>query len=129
MAIVRKSARTLFSRDGVFTSEKRARLDALTDEQIEAAAKADPDAQVRSNEELDRMFFKRSVRLAREASGLSQSEFARQFRLNVSTLRNWEQGRFLPDAMTRAYLEVIRREPEMVKRVLGPPHDETKGAA
>jgi putative transcriptional regulator len=36
----------------------------------------------------------------------------------VSTLRDWEQGRFEPDAAARAYLTVIAREPDIVRRAL-----------
>jgi putative transcriptional regulator len=66
------------------------------------------------------MVFKRAVRLARAATGLSQSEFSRRFRLNLSSLKNWEQGRFPPDEMALAYLEVIRQAPDVVSKILGP---------
>lgn len=120
MAIVRKSIGDAFSGRPAFPAEARARLDAMTEGEISAAAKSDPDAQPLSAEQLDRMAFKRAVRLARAATGLSQNEFARQFRLNPSRLKNWEQGRFPPDEMALAYLEVIRRAPDMVRQVLGP---------
>lgn len=54
----------------------------------------------------------------RRALGLSQEEFATRYHIPVGTLRDWEQGRFEPDAAARAYLAVIAREPEMVRRAL-----------
>jgi putative transcriptional regulator len=54
----------------------------------------------------------------RRALGLSQEEFATRYHIPVSTLRDWEQGRFEPDAAARAYLTVIAREPEIVRRAL-----------
>ncbi|MFC7738307.1 helix-turn-helix domain-containing protein [Roseomonas sp. GCM10028921] len=56
------------------------------------------------------------VRLLRKQSGLSQSEFAKRYRIPLGTLRDWEQGRREPDAAALAYLRVIEREPEAVAR-------------
>jgi putative transcriptional regulator len=120
MAIVRKSAQDVFAKGPAFSPEARARLVSMTEGDIAAAADSDPDAQALSADQLDRMVFKRAVRLARAATGLSQSEFSRQFRLNLSRLKNWEQGRFPPDEMALAYLEVIRQAPDVVSNILGP---------
>ncbi len=60
----------------------------------------------------------RRVRLARQALGLSQAEFASRFRIPVATLRDWEQGRRKPDATGLAYLTVIERDPDAVVRAL-----------
>ncbi|WP_342361996.1 helix-turn-helix domain-containing protein [Terrarubrum flagellatum] len=49
---------------------------------------------------------------------LTQEEFAERYRIPLGTLRDWEQGRSEPDAPSRAYLEVIAREPEIVARAL-----------
>jgi putative transcriptional regulator len=54
----------------------------------------------------------------RRALGLSQEEFAARYHIPVGTLRDWEQGRFEPDAAARAYLTVIAREPDTVRRAL-----------
>ena len=56
----------------------------------------------------------------RRALKLSQEEFAERFHIPAGTLRDWEQGRCEPDAVARAYLRVIAREPEMVRRALEP---------
>ena len=58
------------------------------------------------------------VRKLRRALGLSQEQFASRYHIPVGTLRDWEQGRFEPDAAARAYLAVIAREPDVVRRAL-----------
>ncbi|MBM3555492.1 MAG: helix-turn-helix domain-containing protein [Alphaproteobacteria bacterium] len=60
------------------------------------------------------------IRAMRRASGLSQAEFAATYGVNRRTLQDWEQGRYAPDPMIRAFLTVIAREPEAVRRALGP---------
>ena len=52
---------------------------------------------------------------------LSQEEFAASFHIPIGTLRDWEQGQKEPDAAARAYLRVIAREPEVVRRALERP--------
>lgn len=92
--------------------------DALTEEEIHAAALADPDAQPLTAERLATMCrVPRTISL-RRALGLSQQEFAARYHVPIGTLRDWEQGRCEPDAATRAYLTVIAREPEIVRRLL-----------
>jgi putative transcriptional regulator len=58
------------------------------------------------------------VRQIREKLGMTQASFARVFGFKLSTLRNWEQRKRLPDGPARAYLVVIDREPETVRRAL-----------
>ena len=100
------------------TSEQKARLDAMTDEELEQNALDDPDNPPWTDEELERGILGRRVRLARQAIGLTQAEFAARFRIPVATLRDWEQGRRKPDATSLAYLTVIERDPEAVVRAL-----------
>jgi putative transcriptional regulator len=100
------------------TPEQQARLDAMTDEELEQNALDDPDNPPLTREELERGFLGRRVRLAREATGLTQAQFAARFRIPVATLRDWEQGRRKPDATSIAYLTVIERDPEAVVRAL-----------
>jgi len=94
------------------------KADALTDEEIHAAALADPDAQPLTPERLAKMRRVPRTKSLRRALGLSQEEFAAHYHIPVGTLRDWEQGRFEPDAAARAYLTVIAREPDMVRRAL-----------
>jgi putative transcriptional regulator len=94
-------------------------FDALTDEEVLAAARSDPDAQPLSDAQLART--KRpNPKVVRRALGLSQEEFAARFRIPVGTLRDWEQGRVEPDQAARAYLMVIARIPDAVHKALDP---------
>lgn len=54
----------------------------------------------------------------RKKVGMSQSEFAKQYGFSFRTVQQWEQGRAIPSGATRAYLLVIDREPEAVRRAL-----------
>jgi len=54
----------------------------------------------------------------RESLDMSQHEFAAKFGISVGTLRNWEQGLRVPDGPARAYLAVIKHEPEAVLKSL-----------
>jgi putative transcriptional regulator len=94
-------------------------IDALTDEELTAAALADPDAQPiprGTDEELAKLGLHRQVNVKklRERLGLTQEAFAATYRIPVGTLRDWEQCRKNPDAPARAYLMVIDRNPEAV---------------
>jgi putative transcriptional regulator len=97
---------------------EKARLDAQTDVELTAAAAADADNPPLSDDELARMEAARIVRSVRTHTGLSQARFAEIYRINVSRLRDLEQGRTQPDSALLAYLAVIDREPEAVKRAL-----------
>ena len=58
------------------------------------------------------------VRIIRRALGLTQEEFAARYPIPLGTLRDWEQGRSMPDAPARAYLTVIAKEPQRVAEAL-----------
>ena len=58
------------------------------------------------------------IKVIREAMGLSQDEFALEFGLEVSTLRNWEQGRSEPDTAARNFLVTVADNPEAVRAAL-----------
>jgi putative transcriptional regulator len=90
----------------------------MTDAEITAAAESDPDNPPLTDEELDRMQAIQRVRAVRAHTGLSQSAFARTFHINVGRLRDLEQGRSQPDSAMLAYLAVIDREPDAVRRAL-----------
>lgn len=103
------------------SAAERARLDALDDAAITAAALSDEDNPPLANEEATRFEAARIVRRVRARTGLSQQRFATAFSINVARLRDLEQGRSRPDSALLAYLRVIDREPEAVKRALGNP--------
>ena len=50
--------------------------------------------------------------------GMSQTEFAMMIGVSVATLRNWEQGRRIPDGPAQALLRVAARNPEAVADAL-----------
>lgn len=101
------------------TDDERRRLDALDDAAISAAAHEDEDNPPITAEEAARFDAARMVRRVRARTGLSQQRFAAAFSINVGRLRDLEQGRTRPDSALLAYLRVIDREPEAVKRALG----------
>lgn len=101
------------------TSAERARLDAMTDAEITAAAMVDADNPPLSAGELARMEAASTVRRVRARTGLSQDRFAARYRISVGRLRDLEQGRTKADSALLAYLAVIDREPEAVGRALG----------
>ncbi len=94
------------------------RVSAMTDEQVIAAALADPDAPPMTDEQLSRMRRPPDVKALRVRLGMTQGQFARTYRLPVGTVRDWEQGRTRPDAPALALLAVIEREPEAARRAL-----------
>jgi putative transcriptional regulator len=94
------------------------RFDALGNEEAHAAALKDPDAQPLTEAVLTRMQPVPRARTLRRALGLTQEEFAARYRIPIGTLRDWEQGRSEPDQPTRAYLTIIARDPEGVRRAL-----------
>jgi len=99
-------------------------VNALTEEQVHAAALNDPDAlpiprgseEDRARQGLARVV---NVKKLRESLGLTQEAFAATYRIPVGTLRDWEQRRKLPDAPARAYLTIIARDPSAVAGLLG----------
>jgi putative transcriptional regulator len=54
----------------------------------------------------------------RKRLGLSQERFAKKFGLSPATVRDWEQGRRLPDAPARNFLRVIAYAPETAERAV-----------
>lgn len=98
-----------------------ARVDAMTDEDIERAVAEDPDAApLLTDEQLAamRVVWPADIAATRRRLGLSQAEFAAWFGISPGTLRNWEQGRRVPEGPARVLLRVIERDPEAVRRAL-----------
>jgi putative transcriptional regulator len=94
------------------------RLEAMTEEEIEANALADPDNPPMTAEELARMRLYPHPKRIREALKLTQEQFAERFEIPLGTLRDWEQGVSLPDKSARTLLHVIEQDPEAVARAL-----------
>ena len=94
------------------------RADAMSEAERHAAAMADPDARPMTDEEWARAPRVPQVSVIRRALKLSQEQFAATFHIPIGTVRDWEQGRYEPDAAARAYLRVIASEPTTVRKAL-----------
>lgn len=102
-------------RDQAYAEVDWARLDAMTDEDIEQQVRDNPDAApILTRAEMAAGL----VAAIRHRLALTQVAFARHFGIPTATLRDWEQGRRVPDPAVWCYLKVIAREPEMVVRAL-----------
>jgi len=66
------------------------------------------------------------VQAIRATLSASQAEFALMIGVSVATLRNWEQGRRIPDGPALALLRVAARNPKAVIEAL---HTEPKRGA
>jgi putative transcriptional regulator len=59
-----------------------------------------------------------NVQAIRRNLHMSQEKFAVTYRIPLSTLKNWEQGRRHPDAPAAAFLQVIARRPKETSEAL-----------
>ena len=58
------------------------------------------------------------VAALRRFIGLSQDMFARALGISVHTLRNWEQGRRMPEGPALALLRIAARHPKVLRENL-----------
>jgi putative transcriptional regulator len=58
------------------------------------------------------------VRVIRERTSLSQSEFAQLIGVSVKTLQNWEQDRRRPTGPAAALLSIIERDPALAVKAI-----------
>jgi putative transcriptional regulator len=58
------------------------------------------------------------VKAIRRRLGISQAQFAAKFGFAPASVRNWEQGRRIPDGPARILLAVIGERPDVVESVL-----------
>lgn len=105
-------------RDGTLEPMPVPPITPLADEEIQAAALADPDAQPITPENEGKLRPVPRIKTLRRALGLTQEEFGARYHIPLGTLRDWEQGRTKPDTPARAYLKVIASDPEGVRRAL-----------
>jgi putative transcriptional regulator len=56
--------------------------------------------------------------ILRKQLRMTQAEFAKALRIPLATLRNWEQGRVLPDPAARSLLTIIARNPRAALKAL-----------
>lgn len=90
----------------------------MSDAEVEAAAKDDPNSLPLSEATLDGLRRVPRVKTLRRALGLTQEEFSSRYHIPLGTLRDWEQGRSEPDQPARAYLKVIASDPKAVEKAL-----------
>jgi len=50
--------------------------------------------------------------------GMTQADFARALGISVHTLRNWEQGRRMPEGPALALLRIAARHPKLIRENL-----------
>lgn len=110
--------------DGTFIPMRKgntnwARVDAMTEEDIEYNALMDPDEEPFLTD-ADRAKIKTLPvpKTIRKKLGLTQAEFSRCYAIPLGTLRDWERGVRFADASARAYLRVISQDPEGVAKLL-----------
>ncbi len=95
-----------------------ARLEAMTEEEIDANALSDPDNPPSTPEELARMRPVPNPRRIQERLGLTQEQFAERFEIPLGTLRDWEQRIAFADPAAWTLLRVIDKDPEAVVNAL-----------
>lgn len=111
MAIVRKSL------DEIRASRPKmdlARIENTTEADIRHQAAedgADPDAAASYT-------LTYPAQAVRKRLKMTQEEFAAILHIPLATLRNWEQGRTVPDPAARALLTIVAKEPEAALRAL-----------
>ena len=99
-----------------------AKLRATTDEEIAAQIATDPDTAPDVGDAEPGSFAVRrpfpDVRALRKRLGLTQEEFARDFGLNIWTLRDWENHRREPEGPAQTLLKVIAQSPDAVRQAV-----------
>jgi putative transcriptional regulator len=101
-------------------------------EKVEQAVEVDPDARPLTEQDFRRMRRTPQVKVIRRALEMTQQDFADRYHIPLGTLRDWEQGRTVPDQPARAYLRLIAHDPGHVNRALNAagvyrPHHPFKG--
>jgi putative transcriptional regulator len=123
ITVERKNGTTVqFMKDGTqqVLADKTdwARLNALTDAEIEAAAEADLENPLLTDAELKQFRPVPNPKEIRKRLNMTQQQFSQQFELPLGTLRDWEQGTREPDSAAKSYLRVIAKIPQGVIEAL-----------
>ncbi len=95
-----------------------ARVDAMSEEEVEANALSDPDNPPWTAEELQRLKPVPNTKVIRTRLHLTQEQFALRFHLPLGTVRDWELGRREPDSAAKNFLRVIEHDPQAVIEAL-----------
>lgn len=97
------------------TAEDRRRLDAMTDEEITAAALTDPDNPPLTDEQLAQFRRPSAAMKVRHKLRMSREAFAAAYGIPLGTLQAWERHQAEPTEVESAYLRLIEREPETAR--------------
>ena len=97
------------------TPEDWKRLHAKTEEEITAAALADPDAQPISPERLATARRPSIAKRVRHKLHMARPRFCETYGIPLDTLIAWERHEAEPTPTELAYLNLIAREPELAK--------------
>jgi putative transcriptional regulator len=97
------------------TAEDWRRLDAMTDDEITAAALADPDNPPLTDEQLAQFRRPSLAMKVRRKLRMSRETFAATYGIPLKTLEAWERHQAEPTEVELAYLRLIEREPELTK--------------
>ena len=92
----------------------------MTDDEVMAAALADPDAQPLTEEQLARMRPIAAARRIRRKMRMSLDDFAAAYDIPAATLRAWERHEAEPTPAEAAYLRAIENAPDAVRKALAP---------
>ena len=80
------------------------KVDAMTDADLARQIAANPDAAPDMAPVID-------VRAIRQASGMSQSQFATAYEFSIRTIQEWERGAKRPSGPARTLLRAIKADP------------------
>jgi putative transcriptional regulator len=97
------------------SAEDWRRLEAMTDEEIVAAALTDPDNPPLTDEQLARFRRPALVKRIRHRLHMGRETFAAAYGIPLETLRAWEAHQLEPTDVELAYLRLIERAPEMAR--------------
>lgn len=95
-----------------------ARLEAMTEEEIDANALSDPDNPPLTDEELARARRVPDPESIRRRLGMTQEQFSVQFEIPLATLRGWEAQTIFLDSTSMTYLRIIEQDPDVVLAAL-----------
>ena len=111
MAIIRRTTENIHR---MKPRINRAKIDATTEADIRRHMREDGQA------EGDLAGFAPIIppQVLRKQLRMTQAEFARAIRIPLATLRNWEQGRVLPDPAARSLLTIVARNPKAALKAL-----------
>ena len=93
----------------------QAAFDALTDEDISAGIRLDPDASETTPKQWARMRRISPARFIRQKLSMTPRSFAEAYDIPLETLQAWERHQSEPTSVELAYLRRIERLPEILR--------------